>query len=139
MGIGVALLLISGCAPAPTQVEAQADCAHPPAYTDLDGVRAASSGGSVYALFFNSGSGMVAGVENKIVWRLTGTGPARFSAFGPNFQAIGPTWGPEAHGSSNFDHPGEEWGTGFVFPTPGCWTIHVARGGVHGSLSLPVG
>ncbi|WP_091293872.1 hypothetical protein [Amycolatopsis xylanica] len=138
LGIGVVLVLLSGCAAAPTQVTAQADCAHPPAYADGHGVQATSAGGTIYALFFTGDEGVIAGVESKIVWRITGTGPARFSATGPNFQSVTPTWGPEGHGGSTFNHPGEEWGTGFVFPKPGCWTIHVARDGVSGSLSLPV-
>lgn len=84
-------------------------------------------------------SAIAAGVETKIVWRITGTGPARFSATGPDFRAVGPTWGPEGHGGSNLTEPGEEWGTGFAFPTRSCWTIHVARDDVNGSLSLLVG
>ncbi|MFD8495162.1 hypothetical protein [Amycolatopsis sp. NPDC059657] len=137
LGIGGALLLLAGCAPAPIEVKAQVDCAHPPAF-DGNVIQAQSTGGTVFAVLFTTGA-ITAGVETKIVWRITGTGPARFSATGPDFQAVGPTWGPEGHGGSTLDVPGEEWGTGFAFPTRGCWTIHVARDDVNGSLSLPVG
>lgn len=36
-------------------------------------------------------------------------------------------WGPEVHLSSNYARPGEEWGTGFSFATPGCWELVLER------------
>jgi hypothetical protein len=39
-------------------------------------------------------------------------------------------WGPVDHGfaTSGYDRPGDEWGIGFVFREPGCWTIRVVVG-----------
>lgn len=65
----------------------------------------------------------------KFVWRITGHGPARFSATGPAGTPLRPDWGPESHGTaSNFSAPGDEWGMAFTFPAPGCWTINASRG-----------
>lgn len=69
-----------------------------------------------------------AGQEVKIVWRMTGAGPPRFTVTGPH----GPDpdalrWGPEAHGASSWDRPGDEWGTGIRFAEPGCWRVTVRR------------
>ena len=66
----------------------------------------------------------------KFVWRITGHGPARFSATGPTGTPLRTDWGPESHGTaSNFSAPGDEWGMAFTFPTPGCWTINASRHG----------
>ncbi|HUG74654.1 MAG TPA: PASTA domain-containing protein [Acidimicrobiia bacterium] len=39
-------------------------------------------------------------------------------------------WGPIDHGfaTSGYDRPGDEWGIGFIFREPGCWTIRVVVG-----------
>jgi len=66
--------------------------------------------------------------ETKIVWRMTGTGTIHVTAVSPVGQEIAPAWGPEAHSSSTWHRPGDEWGTGFVFPVAGCWTLHIDRG-----------
>jgi hypothetical protein len=115
-----ALLLLpaactAGTAP-PASLAPHVDCDHPPA-PESEGVQ-----GETY----------------KIVWRVTGTGPARFSATGPGSAKIAPAWGPEGPRGSNFDYPGDEWGTGFLFPAPGCQAVHVGRDDMSGSLSLPI-
>jgi len=52
---------------------------------------------------------------------------------------VRPKWGPELHGSSSFHRPGDEWGTGFVFPSAGRWDLHLSReGGGFGDLWLMV-
>ncbi len=50
---------------------------------------------------------------------------------------ITPIW-TEYHGGSNWQRPGQEWGSGFNFPTPGCWTITVTRGVTTGTISIDV-
>ena len=65
--------------------------------------------------------------ETKMVWRVTGTGDFDIRAFQGNTQAE-LTWGPVLHESSDFERPGDEWGTAFTFPAPGCWEIEVSRG-----------
>jgi hypothetical protein len=79
--------------------------------------------------------------EDKIVWRMTVTrpGPVTFSATGPDGRRIGPAWGPELHGGSNWNRPGTEWGTAFRFPSPGCWTVHVKHGSQVAEAGVLVG
>ena len=65
--------------------------------------------------------------QEKIVWRMTGTGLLRLAVLGP----AGPQergWGPAEHGSSTWDKPGQEWGAGYVFTRPGCWDLRAVRG-----------
>ena len=92
---------------------------------------------TLWALFF--GDEVVAGQEIKVVWRMTGRGDLSISATGPDAKVIQPKWGPESHGSSNWDRPGDEWGTGWVFPSAGCWTINATRTNGSGYLVLRVG
>jgi hypothetical protein len=66
--------------------------------------------------------------EIKMVWRATGSGEIRIRAISEEGEVIEPTWGPDIHADSNFDRPGDEWGSAFVFPSPGCWEIVIARG-----------
>lgn len=47
-------------------------------------------------------------------------------------------WGPEAHVSSNYVRPGDEWGTGFSFETPGCWELLLERDNGSASFWLEV-
>jgi hypothetical protein len=63
--------------------------------------------------------------EAKIAWRVAGSGPTDIIAEGPGGRALKPLWGPEAHTGSNWDRPGTEWGTGFRFPSAGCWQVVV--------------
>ncbi len=76
--------------------------------------------------------------EVKIVWRMTGSGGIHFAAYSSSGRRIAPVWGPDEHGGSNWDRPGDEWGTGFNFPVPGCWDIHVARDDAAGDVWLDV-
>ena len=79
-----------------------------------------------------------AGTDEKIVWRMTGTGKFDVQARHQDGTIIHPIWGPEYHGSSNWERPGDEWGTGFNFPEPGCWTLTVTRGALTGDIRLEV-
>ena len=67
------------------------------------------------------------GDELKIVWRMTGQGDLSVSYFAPDGRPGVLTFGPEAHGGSTYQRPGDEWGTGFSFDAAGCWRIHLAR------------
>lgn len=76
--------------------------------------------------------------DEKIVWRITGEGDTfDAQAQSEDGRTIQPIW-KEYHGGSNWHRPGQEWGTGFNFPTPGCWTITVTRGETTGTISLEV-
>ena len=52
-----------------------------------------------------------------------------------------PSSGPDPHpGGSNWQRPGDEWGTTFDFPQPGCWQLQVTRGaGLTASVWIIVG
>jgi len=93
--------------------------------------------GELWALLFFDQA--VAKEDEKIVWRMSGGG------FGIHVQAqneegtiIQPIWGPEYHESSTWKRPGMEFGTGFNFPTPGCWVITVTSGSTIGQIALEV-
>jgi hypothetical protein len=86
---------------------------------------AGEDGATLWALFFAPKA--VAGQEIKIVWRMTGGGDLSMTAAGPGGASAKPVWGPEAHGGSSFQRPGDEWGTGWTFPEAGCWTISATR------------
>lgn len=75
----------------------------------------------------------------KIVWRITGSGK-QFSVQARHADGTlaSPAWGPDDHGGSNWDRPGDEWGTGFNLPKAGCWTFTVTRGAVVGEIRLEV-
>jgi hypothetical protein len=93
----------------------------------------------LWALFMPGPAGWSAGAEIKIVWRMTGSGDLTMSATGPGGRTTSPTSGPDAHSGSNFDHPGDEWGTIWIFPVAGCWTLNAARaGGQTGELAVRV-
>jgi hypothetical protein len=97
-----------------------------------------SSRGSFWALVFTPVPPPT-GTDVKVVWRMTGSGPFTFSILDATGKAASLDWGPTGHGSSDWNHPGDEVGTGFTFPHAGCWNIHVARSDVAGDLWLEVG
>jgi hypothetical protein len=77
--------------------------------------------------------------DEKIVWRITEEGKEfHAQAQNENGKVILPIWGPEYHGGSNWERPGQEWGTGFNFPEPGCWTITVTLSVTKGEIALEV-
>lgn len=69
-----------------------------------------------------------AGEEVKIVWRLTGKGDVSFRAIGPEGDVQLLTSAPDRHGRSNWTQPGDEWGTGWILPSSGCWILEATRG-----------
>jgi hypothetical protein len=76
--------------------------------------------------------------EVKIVWRATGDGDVSVDAVGPSGETLTPEWGPEIHGSSNWDRAGDEWGTGWTFPETGCWSLRLQRGDASATLNADV-
>ena len=96
-----------------------------------------ASGGEVNALVFGSLPPRT-GSELKIVWRVTGDGELTVSAERPDGSAGVLTFGPEPHSASNFERPGDEWGTGFLFDAPGCWHLDVRREAVHARVPILV-
>jgi hypothetical protein len=89
-------------------------------------VRGAAGRAQLWALVF-SPLPLHAGREVKIVWRMTGRGALSLYAESPAGERVAPGFGPDAHSQSTWDRPGDEWGSGFTFPAPGCWRVHASR------------
>ncbi|GAA3218689.1 hypothetical protein [Nonomuraea helvata] len=90
-------------------------------------VRGTARDAELWGLLFAPGPPLASRKEIKIVWRMTGEGPLRVRAALADGTPARLAWGPEEHGGSNWHRPGEEWGTGFVFPKRGCWKIELTR------------
>jgi hypothetical protein len=90
-------------------------------------VQGVASNATVYGLVMSPRPGIRAGDEVKIVWRMTGEGDLSVNYRSPTNRPGVLAFGPELHGGSNYDRPGSEWGTGFLFDEPGCWRIHLER------------
>jgi hypothetical protein len=147
MGRVVALLcclLLGACTvdrdarPTPTPAPRAVPTPTCPASADIAGAeqQGAAENATLWAMVFSPRA--TAGQQIKIVWRMTGSGSIGFTAAGPGGTTVRPVWGPEPHGGSSFQRPGEEWGTGWVFPAAGCWTIKVQRTSGAGRLTLRV-
>jgi hypothetical protein len=132
-----ALVLLAACSSA---TETPAACRPSKIQTSTNGFPEIqgdmNSEGEVWALLFFDAAH--ANEDTKIVWRITGEGDA-FEAQAQSEQGaiLQPIW-KDYHGGSNWQRPGQEWGTGFNFPAPGCWTIRVRRGETTGTISLDV-
>lgn len=92
-------------------------------------------GDELWALVFGR---LRTGRTTKIVWKVTGEGPFRAAAFHPEGTWVEPAWGPELHGSSNWERPGREWGAGFLFPLAECWHVRVSAGSASGHFWFEV-
>lgn len=100
-------------------------------------VEGTSANAELWALLF-APTPIHAGDAVKIVWRMTGSGAFHIGGTGPAGTAAPLTFGPDGPRGSSWTRPGEEWGTGFVFPTAGCWDMHAVRGTLTGDVWLPV-
>jgi hypothetical protein len=154
--LAVALLAVAGCTTSPSASPSAPSAPSAPAPSGPAPSSAAPAAcatvsteplterqgtGSLWALFFPTaeGPGVVAGREAKIVWKIAGSGNFTISATGPGGATTLPSWGPSAHGSSTWERPGAEWGTGWIFPAAGCWTVHATTSdGAKGELTLAV-
>ena len=123
----LATATLATCQPSPIQTS-------PTGFSEVQGTM--SSEGEMWALLFFGKAR--ANEEVKIVWRITSTGQFAAQARHDDGTVISPSWGPEAHGDSNWDRPGLEWGTGFNFPHAGCWTLTGALGTTSGEIGLEV-
>ena len=97
------------------------------------------SEGELWALLFFDGA--TSNTDLKFAWRIASSGAGidfHAQAHNENGKIILPIWGPEYHGGSSWQRPGIEWGTGFNFPEPGCWTITITSGASTGEIYLDV-
>jgi hypothetical protein len=77
--------------------------------------------------------------ETKIVWRMGGRGLFNIGAKNTTGMTAQLTFGPEPHGGSSWYVPNtDEWGTGFIFPTAGCWRVHAWRDGTSGDVYFQI-
>jgi hypothetical protein len=103
-------------------------------------VHGTSANGQLWGLALGPGAVPPrAGDELKIVWRMTGVGPLRVVLTTPDGREQPLVFGPDAHASSTYRRPGDEWGTGLRFSTSGCWHIHLSRDDTSGDVWLNVG
>jgi hypothetical protein len=58
---------------------------------------------------------------------MTGAGVPTLDAISPDGTHHRPIWGPAFHQGSNFNKPGDEWGSGYVFTASGCWDLRIIR------------
>jgi hypothetical protein len=84
---------------------------------------------TAFGLLELTGTGVTVAKPIKLVVRMTGSGDLSADVTAPDGSTRELDWGPEAHGGSNFDRPGDEWGLGFTFDAPGCWAIDLHRAG----------
>jgi hypothetical protein len=103
--------------------------------TGLIEVHGTARGAELWGLVF-AAVPLPVGQEVKIVWRMTGDGPLQISVTRSDGTPARRTFGPEEHGGSTWNRPGQEWGTGFVFPKAGCWDFHLARASGAGDVWL---
>jgi hypothetical protein len=126
-----------------TQAVGIPGCPHPPSLSHpshrfLVEVRGSAEHGKLWALIFQKpGDPVRAGKQVKIVWRMTGRGSLSLVAVDGTGIQVGPDV-IGAHGGSTWDRPGDEWGSLFTFPEPGCWDIHAERTSVAGDVWLAV-
>jgi len=74
----------------------------------------------------------------KVVWRMQGDGAFDVVAIGPSDEIVRPSTGPTPHGASNWDRPGDEWGSSFALPHDGCWRLEASRGGLTSRVFVTV-
>lgn len=108
--------------------------------------RATSVGVEAWALIFDGRwastdaavfTGVPASRPFKIAWRITGTGLLSLVARSPSGVESGPIGGPTLH-SSNWNRPGDEWGSTFLLAEEGCWRIRASRDNGFGELWIVV-
>jgi hypothetical protein len=109
---------------------------HPSQPQGLLEAQGTATGVQLWALFFTDPP-VHPKQEIKIVWRMTGSDDLQIVALGPRGIRALPNW-LQSHPSSNWQRPGQEWGSGFTFPVAGCWDLHATRGTSSGEIWLVV-
>jgi hypothetical protein len=116
-------------------------CPHPPSAASPWGrgsaeIRGDASDGQVWALV-EVGLPVRSGRQIKIIWHVTGDGPLTLLAQGRTGQTLRPEE-LAPHSGSNWDRPGQEWGSSWKFPEPGCWNLHIERSPLVGDIWIRV-
>lgn len=134
--LALATAVLAGCSGADGG-EASERCRESPRRPPDQAFEAETPGGEAWVLPFGPVPVKV-DTEWKLVWRITGEGDLEVAATDPEGASHEPTVGPIPHSGSNFDRPGDEWGTFFRFPTPGCWKVIARRGTTEATLTVRV-
>ena len=141
---GALALVLVGCSSAAASHATRAGstawtaptCSAPTASREVAGQ--ATDGVELWGLIDAPFPPLRAGSDVKVIVKMTGSGPLTVYADGPGGRQLQPDWGPQPHGDSSWNRPGDEWGTGFTFGEPGCWAVRVIRPSGKGSIPLTV-
>lgn len=108
------------CVPSPTTIDETSG------YPEIE---FPASEGTLWALLEAPGGELHAGTPAHILWKMTnGRGDIRLTAIHESGVRTGPSYGPVSREyRSKWEHEGQEWGSEFDFPLPGCWRIVVSR------------
>jgi hypothetical protein len=109
----------------PAKADCPASARIPAQNSNLPEMQGVGRGVTLFGLFFSPQA--TVGEQIKVVWRVTGDGELSMVATGPGGKTLRPVWGPELHSGSSYHRPGDEWGTGWTFPSRGCWIIEANR------------
>jgi len=102
----------------------------PPSPSLGDVVQATGSDGvTAFGLLFGAEADAIPndGSTVKMAVRMTGVGELSVHLIRPDGSEQPLAWGPDPHGGSSFDRPGDEWGIGFSPDEAGCWQIAFER------------
>ena len=73
----------------------------------------------------------------KIVWKMTGSGPFFLYADGPSQLQVMPDR-LQQHLGSDWQRAGDEWGGNLPLPVSGCWEVHAYRNGESATMHFMV-
>lgn len=105
-----------------------AGCAPASPVTAGPEIQGTGRGATLYGLIMTTKPLPIRTAEQvKIVWRMTGSGPLKLSIADPQGNPVALQWGPDIHSGSNYNRPGGEWGSGYLFTKAGCWHLHAQR------------
>jgi hypothetical protein len=135
LSVLVALVLLPLPAPASAVGTPTSSTCATSAYvpSPVGGLKGTTTGGDFYAQLTQT---VPSNVNEKIVLRISGAGSLTLAAIGPQGQSVTPTVLDFHTGGSTWSSvvPGDEWGSLWVFPAPGCWDLHAVRSDVVGDI-----
>lgn len=130
---------VADSSPSPATAASVPGCPHAPSASrprqgGSSEIEATATGGTAWALV-EGGTPVPVKDDFKIIWRVTGGGHLSLVAVDGARDTLRPL-GVEPHSGSDWHRPGDEWGTAWNLPQPGCWDVHVERGSTTGDIWL---
>lgn len=104
---------------------------------ELAEIRGNSEGAQIWALVPRRPP-LRATEQVEIVLRMTGSGRLDLIALASDGPLAYPKRGPQKRPVSEWERPGEEWVSTFVFPQAGCWQVMASRGPETGYVAFMV-